>query len=285
MKRFLDEKGCYHILFENLSSFFEYTDPSKIPSDMHKENEEKRKDVVGDEDRGWRYGDEKTRASYLATRFDKKKGKGLCAEAVKEVTTSRDYKKLLQQAMSYRKRVSFEEFGSRIDVTKAISGEDKYFAAYKNKNRPTVKIAINICGSGCVGQDEFIKLAKTAIPTIFALETAGICTEVYFVAFSTGTFKDPEHKHDQTAVKIKSAQERFNWTTFAPVFTLGSYRESMFLSWIYAPHRVTSGLGCPMKDSTIKENGNFGYDVVIGFNNPGPVKQVTEVFSQLKLKK
>jgi hypothetical protein len=215
-------------------------------------------------------------------RFDPTKGKGICAESVKKVMASNAYKDLIKQAMTYRKRVKYEDHGFRLSVPKAIGGEDRYFAVYKNSKKPVVKIAINICGSACVEQSEFIKLAETAIPTIYALEIAGIATEVYYTAFASGTHPDVDHTI--THVKIKSAEQRFNWTMFAPVFCLGSYRESIFLSWIYDNHRVSGGLGRPMDSRKIDNYDNFGYTSVIGFNAAGPVQEVSEIFSKLKTK-
>jgi hypothetical protein len=126
-------------------------------------------------------------------------------------------------------------------------------------------------------------VAATAIPTIYALEQAGIATEVWYCSFSADTYRDPKvaGKYCLVHAKIKSAQERFNWTTFAPVFTLGSFRESVFLAEIFSEFHISGGLGCPMKDSDIKSKENFGYTAVIGLNAVGPVKQVNSIFEQL----
>ena len=197
---------------------------------------------------------------------------------------SKEYKKLLEQALTYKKRVKFQDVGSKLNIPRAISGDDKYFTTYTSARKPIVKIAINICGSACVGQAEFIKVAKTAIPTIFALETAGISTEVYYCAFVDGCHED-HSRFSATHVKIKSAQQRFNWTTFAPVFTLGSYRESIFASWAYDENRCCSGLGRPMADRYITERNNYDYSAVIGLNAVGPVDTVQEIFKNLGKKK
>ena len=281
MKRYVDDKKTYHIVFNSISEFFEHTDIDKPSGEMHKDNNGDYREVKERSDRSWRYGDEGDHDCYVEHRFDGKKGKDLCYEEVKKVMASKQYKKLIQQAISYRKSMRFEDHGHRINVSKAISGEDRYFTVYKNSNRPTVKIAINGCGSACVDAKDFIKLAKTAVPTIYALETAGICTEVYYTTLASGTHREREIDYTHTAVKIKSAQERFNWTTFAPVFTLGTYRESMFLAWIYSKYKVDDGLGCPMKSDTMKRLNNFGYTTIIGLNAPGPVDQVTEIFSKI----
>lgn len=282
MKRYA-ENGTYHIKYENIAEFFELTDPNKVPPDMHPSNKDKHQEVVSRSDKEWRYGDEKNREEYLHHRFDPHKGRDICKQAISETFSSKEFKKLMANALSFKKRIAFDEFGSRIDVPRAIGGEEKYFAIRKNAKRPTVKIAINICGSASVSKESFIKLAKTAIPTIYALEMAGICTEVYFCGFSKGTYRGDEfNKGDETSVLIKSAQQRFSWTTFAPVFTLGSYRESMFLSWIYSPNRVDSGLGRPMDDKELEKQNNFGYDCVIGFNAPGPIEQTSKIFNKIK---
>jgi hypothetical protein len=282
MKRYVDDRKTYHIVFNSISEFFELTDIDKPSKEMHKSNEEDYRQVKDRGDRSWRYGSEGSHDEYVDHRFDGKKGKDLCHEEVKKVMASKEYKKLIQQAISYRKSMRFEDHGHRINVSKAISGEDRYFTTYKNTNRPTVKIAINGCGSACVDAKDFIKLAKTAVPTIYALEMAGICTEVYYTTLAKDTHRDSAIKYTHTSVRIKSAQERFNWTTFAPVFTLGTYRESMFLAWIYSNYAVDDGLGRPMDSDTMKKLDNFGYTTIIGLNAPGPVDQVTEVFTKIE---
>lgn len=282
MKRFVDDNKTYHILYENISEFFELTDSKNPPETMHEDNKDSYREITSDEDKSWRYGSDKSHEGYLKNRFDSTNGKKLCADEVSKVVASREYKKLIQQALTYRQSMRFEDHGHRINIPKAISGEDRYFTVYKNTKRPTVKIAINGCGSACVDAEDFIRLAKTAVPTIYALEMAGIATEVYYTAFARNTFNrgsDPSTTH--LAVKIKSAQERFNWTNFAPVFSLGSYRESIFLSWIYSEFEVSCGLGRPMDRGDMEERGNFGYTSIIGINAPGPMEQVGEVFASL----
>ncbi len=280
MKRFIKD-DTYHVVYDSLADFFSNTDLENPPADMHKENYDDYMDVKNDFRSGWRFSDEDSRDKYYDKRFDPSKGKSMCADEVKKVMADKSYKALIRQATTYRKRISYEDHGFRLNVAKAISGEDKYFGVYKNTKRPTVKIAINICGSASVSAESFKRVASTAIPAIFALEQAGIATEVWFTAFAQGTHRNKEINNTVTEVLLKSAQQRFNWTTFAPVFTLASYRESIFISWIYSKHIVDSGLGRPMSDSTIKDNNNFGYTSIIGLNAAGPVTTVNSIFETL----
>jgi hypothetical protein len=282
MKRYIDENGTYHIRYENLHEFFTLTDIKSPSPEMSSENKSNYSEMKGNKD--WRYGDEKTMEKFHTVRFDSEKGKRMCQEEVKKTMSSKEYKDLIKQALTYRKRIKYEDHGFRLNVAKAISGEDRYFGVYKNANKPVVKIAINICGSACVNQKSFAKLAATAIPTIYALEQAGISTEVWYTSFSSGTHTSSNIKHTLTEVLLKSAQQRFNWTTFAPVFCLGSYRESIFLSWLYSSHKTSCGLGRPMTDSDIKQGNNYGYSSVIGFNAVGPVSEVSTIFDKIKLK-
>jgi len=284
MKRFIKGK-TYHTVYESVGDFFRNTDPDNPPANMHVDNRNDHKEVSGDQMSSWRFADDKNRLNYYENRFSPKKGKDMCADEVKKTTADKSYKKLIEQARTYRKRINYEDHGFRLNVAKAISGEDRYFGVYKNSNKPTVKIAINICGSASVSADAFRKLAATAIPTIYAVEQAGIATEVWFTAFARGTHHIDGVDYTATEVLLKSAQQRFNWTTFAPVFTLASYRESIFLSWIYSDEEVDGGLGRPMADSEIKTQDNYGYTSVIGFNAVGPVSAVNSIFSSLnKLK-
>lgn len=277
MKTFIKD-DTYHIIYEDLNDFFTNTDPNKPSKTMNSQNEYQMRDLRGDT--GWRYGQEDNRDTFVVERFNPTKGKNLCAEAVKKTMADKSYKKLITQALTYKKRIKFDDSGARLSVPKAIAGEDKYFAKFTSAKKPTVKICINICGSASVSQDAFIKIAQTAIPTIYALETAGISTEVYYCAFAKGTHEDAA-EYTATHVKIKSSQQRFNWTTFAPVFTLGSYRESIFASWINSEHEVSGGLGQPMSHYQIEAKNNYGYTSVIGLNAVGPVETVNEIFGKL----
>ena len=280
MKRFIKD-DTYHIVYENLHEFFTLTDPQNPPTDMSSDNNDQLRQIKDRSDKEWRYGDEKSKEKFYDVRFDATKGKTMCADAVKKTMADGEYKKLLRQALTYRKRIKFEDHGFRLNVSKAISGEDRYFGVYKNSRKPIVKIAINICGSASVNQEAFRKVAQTAIPTIYALEAAGISTEVYYCAFVHGAHCEDDFDYTITHVKIKSAQERFNWTTFAPIFCLGSYRESMFMSWIGSEYTVDGGLGRPMEDRTIRDHNNYGYTSVIGLNGVGPISTVSQVFEKI----
>lgn len=270
-----------HIVYESVGDFFRNTDPQNPPSTMNSNNSSLYEDIKGSTSDSWRFGDDKRRTDFYHNRFDPTKGKTKCLEKVKKTMADKQYKKLIEQARTYRKRIQYEDHGFRLNVAKAISGEDRIFGVYKNARKATVKIAINISGSCSVSDSAFANIAATAIPTIYALEQAGICTEVWYCEFSTGVFKGVSEKHAAFQVKMKSAQERFSWTTFAPVFCLGSFRESFFLSAVYSEHRACSGLGRPMDSSDIKNHDNYGYDAVIGLNAVGPVSQVNSIFEQL----
>lgn len=277
MRRYIDGDTS-HIVYDSLHDFFKNTDIKNPPATMHGDNKSDFGEVKSSEG-SWRFGDEKNRNLFYDIRFDPDKGKKMCAEHVKNTMADNAYKSLIRQAMTYRKRIHYEDHGFRLNVPKALAGEDRYFSTYKNARKPIVKIAINICGSASVDQAAFRKIAQTAVPTIYALETAGIATEVYYTAFSTHT-QDDIHC-TAVHVKIKSAQQRFNWTTFAPVFTLGSYRESIFLAWIFGEQRVNSGLGRPMDDKVLTKHDNYGYTAVIGLNAVGPVQQISQVFEKI----
>lgn len=283
------EGDTYHIKYDSLQDFFTNTDPNKTYPEMHSNNRSEHSDCFSGSRDSWRFGDEGTRAKFYEARFDPEKGKSICHETVKKTIADKTYKDLLQMAMTYRKRIYYEDHGFRLSIPKAIAGEDRVFKTYKNARKPVVKIAINICGSASVDQDTFRKVANTAVPMIYALEQAGISTEVWYTAFAKGTHNPnddgPSFKYTATHVKLKSAQQRFNWTTFAPVFTLGSYRESIFLSWVTSEHYATHGLGSPMGESDIQMRDNYGYTSVIGLNAPGPMSAIHTVFSNMKKSK
>lgn len=282
MKTFIKD-DTYHIVYESVNDFFTNTDPDTPAPKMHPDNKSIHIDCFKGDNNSWRYGDEAKRSTYYDVRFDPKKGKGICQDEVKKTISDPKYKQLLRQALTYRKRISFSDHGYRLDVSKAISGDDRYFRQFKNARKPIVKIAINICGSASVDAQQFRKVAATAVPTIYALEQAGISTEVWYCAFARRVHEpgSDSFKFSATHVLIKNSQQRFNWTTFAPLFTLGSYRDSIFLSWAKSEYRATSGLGRPMDSHELDVCKNFGYTSVIGLNAPGAMTEVKNLFAKL----
>lgn len=251
----------------------------------HQNNTSDYEDVFSDRCSSWRYGSEQYKDEYLKTRFDPKKGKRLCQDDIKSTMASKDYRSIISQALTYKKRLKHRDMGSKISVPRAISGEEQYFVTTDSAQRPTVKIAINMCVSCGCDDDMLMKIARSAIPTVYALETAGICTEIWLSTFSVETHFDVPFEYTVSQVRIKSAQERFNWTTFAPVFTTGSYRHGFFLSWLCQPYKIASGYGHPMSTDIMSQHDNYGYAVIIGNNTPGPVDLVKEVFSKIKTPK
>ncbi len=276
-----------HMYFDSVDDFFQHSDAKELQekgvSHLPSSNQRHIREIARGDDKSWRYAEEKTKDEFEKTRFDPTKGKTMCADAVKKTMADRSYKKLMANAMTYRRKPKFQDVGSRLSVPRAIAGEDKYFVSLKAARKPTVKIAINICGSASVNAAAFARVAQTAIPTIYALEQAGITTEVYYCAFSTRTHDG--FTHSQLSVKVKSAQQRFSWTLFAPVFCVGSYRDNIFTAWSNCDVSTGSGLGCPMNESDIQSNNNFGYDSVIGLNAVGPVENVGSIFNKIKLTK
>ena len=282
-----EEKKVLHMHFDSVDDFFQHSDARAIyekgTDHLPSRNQTHIREIAKGEEKGWRYAEEKNKDTFEKTRFDPTKGKKMCSDAVKSTMADRSYKKLMANAMTYRRKPKFQDVGSRLSVPRAIAGEDKYFISLKAARKPTVKIAINICGSASVNAEAFARVAQTAIPTIYALEQAGITTEVYYCAFSSGTHDG--FKHSELAVRVKSAQQRFSWTLFAPVFCVGSYRDNIFTAWSNCEIGTDYGLGRPMTQEDIEKNGNFGYDSVIGLNAVGPVENVGSIFSKIKLKK
>jgi hypothetical protein len=285
--RVVKEKKILHMYFDSVDDFFQNSNAAAIKekgmNHLPNSNQSQIDEIIRQGDRSWRYAEEKNKDKFEKVRFDPSKGKEMCADAVKSTMADKSYKKLMANAMTYRRKPKFQDVGSRLSIPRAIAGEDKYFVSLKAARKPTVKIAINICGSASVGASAFAKVARTAIPTIYALEQAGITTEVYYCAFSTGTHNGFDHS--QLAVKVKSAQQRFSWTLFAPIFCVGSYRDNIFAAWSNCDIPVGYGLGRPMNESDIQEYNNFGYDSVIGLNAVGPVENVGSIFNKIKLKK
>lgn len=271
------------ITLDNLKEFLSISTDEKFPDTGHESNRSDFDRIFAHEKDRWRYGSEGTKEQYLQTRTDPSKGKNLCLADIKRTMADKSYKKLITQALTYKKRLKYADMGSKISVSRAIAGEDQYFVSTNNAQRPTVKLAINMCVSASCDDEMLMMIAKSAIPTVYALETAGICTEIWLCTFSSNAFRNEEgFHHDITQVRIKSAQERFNWTTFAPVFTTGAYRHAFFLTWLRQAYEMNDGYGSPMSTSIMEEHDNYGYAAIIGNNAPGPVELVSQVFSKLK---
>jgi hypothetical protein len=282
-----EEKKVLHMYFDSVDDFFQQSDAKAIKEKgidhLPSRNQYHINNIAEETEKSWRYAEERSKSKFEKTRFDPTKGKTMCSDAVKSTMADKSYKKLMANAMTYRRKPKFQDVGSRLSVPRAIAGEDKYFVSLKAARKPTVRIAINICGSASVNAEAFARVAQTAIPTIYALEQAGITTEVYYCAFSSGTHDG--FKHSELAVRVKSAQQRFSWTLFAPVFCVGSYRDNIFAAWSNCEIGTDYGLGRPMTQEDITKNGNFGYDSVIGLNAVGPVENVGSIFNKLKNKK
>jgi hypothetical protein len=275
------EKDTYIVTFDNLKEFMSQS-VDKIPIDTgYYENDRDYKIIFAETGNDWRYGNEKTREKFLEQRMNPTKGKTLCKDDISKTMFSKEYQNVLKQALTYKKRNVFVESGVRLSVPKAISGEDKSFVVLSKGKKPTVKLAINIAVSCGVDDKDIMKIAKTAILTTYALETAGIPTEIWFCTFGKGQYITDQFKYDVFQVKIKSAEERFSWTTFAPVFTVGAYRHTFFLSWLKQPYAISPGYGHTVRSDELEKHNNFGYAAIIGPDGPGPIDLVTTVFEKL----
>lgn len=275
------EDNTYIVTFDNLKEFMSQSTNTTPINTGHKRNDSHFKQIISKSYDPWRYGSEEKLEKFLEKRDDPTKGKTLCKDDITKTMVSKEYQKVLKQALTYKKRNVFVESGVRLSVPRAIAGEDKSFVVLSKGKKPTVKIAINIAVSCGVDDEEIMEIAKTAILTTYALEAAGIPTEIWFCTFGKHMFETSEFKYELFQVKIKSAEERFSWTTFAPVFTTGAYRHTFFLSWLKQPYRIVEGYGIPVTSSELKEKNNYGYATIIGPDGPGPVNTVKTIFKKL----
>jgi hypothetical protein len=275
------EKDTYIVTFDNLKEFMSQSvDETPIDTGFTR-NDREFTQLITKRECDFTYGNEETREKFLEERWNPNKGKTLCKNDISKTMVSKEYQSVLKQALTYKKRNVFVESGVRLSVPRAISGEDKSFVVLSKGNKPTVKLAINICVSCNVPDEDIIKIAKTAILTTYALETAGIPTEIWFCTFGKEMYENVPFDYEVFQVKIKSAEERFSWTTFAPVFTSGAYRHSFFISWFKQPYRISDGYGYPIGAEIIEKHNNYGYAAVIGPNGPGPVDLVKTLFEKL----
>jgi hypothetical protein len=273
--------------YNSLSEFFKHTDRNnrtvlekeKIPHHNIVEGMEEMS-----EDSNWRFGKDDTLDKYKIARTDPNYGRNLCKESISNQTRSKEYQDLLKLALTYRKKQKLMDMGGRISVPHAVSGEDKYFIQNKAASKPTVKIGINMCVSAAVSPNDLIKIAEQAVPIIYLLESAGIATEVFMCTFADDTYDDrDDFRFTVFEVPVKSAQQRFNWSTFAPVFCTATYRYNFFRSWCMHEKKISWGFGHPMEDSEVKDIGSkLGYTSIIGVNKVGAFDKVREVFQKIK---
>ena len=274
--------------FGSLHEFLTHTDRSvsDIPGDeYHCDNRDELRILEQPGYDGWRFGSGKNLEEFMRDRLDPKIGKDLCKYELGRKINSKEYKQLLQLALTYRKKIKFLDVGNRISVPHAIAGDDKYFIQMKTASKPTVKICINVGGSASVDPEDLVKVATSAVPIIYMLETAGISTEIYGGAFVTRLYeRDPENiTHDVFEFPMKSAQQRFNWTTFAPLFTPGTFRYNFFRAFLMNKLEADSGLGRPMEEGYINRYANNqNYAAIIGINKPGTFDTVREIFKTIK---
>lgn len=268
--------------YKSLHEFFAHTDREKMSETLRSYNVEQLNDISDDDISSWRYGSDKNLGNFLKMRTNPNHARNLCKDAINEKTNSKEYKDLLRMSLTHRKKPKLTDVGGRISVAHAVSGEEKYFIQTKSASRPTVKIGINLCVSATVNADDLIKISQQAIPTVYLLEAAGIATEIWMCTFSMYLYESAENELNVFQVPIKTAQQRFNWSTFSPVFSSGTYRYNFFRSWcMVEDKKVSGGLGIPMQGSDVERLGKeFGYTAVIGVNNAGMFDKVREIFSK-----
>jgi len=133
-----------------------------------------------------------------------------------------------------------------------------------------------------VSDEQLMQIAIRAIPMVYALETAGICTEVWMLTAVRNLYENAETPVSLFEVKLKSASERFSWTSIAPVFLCGTYRHNFFKSWLLAGPEITYGYGRPFSASEMEMYNNFGYASIISNEGPCAVQNVQEVFKKIR---
>jgi len=282
MKRTLKDDHL-NVVFESLKEYFDYTETTTYANSCPNKGElmDLDKESKRDDSNHWRYGDQRSFSGYQEKRLNPNLSRELCKTNLEKINKSSEYKKLLTQALTYRQKLKFQDTGNRISVPHAIAGDDRYFVVTKSASKPTAKIAINMAVSCGVGTDDLVKISCKAVPLIKLLEASGIPTEAWLIFPSEET-----HEGIKTSiyeVKIKSAQQRFSWTTFSPVFCSGIWRYNAFRAFYLEDMTTGWGLGRPMEKDKIQNSfNNFGYTSIVGANGPGPIESIEEVFKKLK---
>lgn len=271
-----------YVSYPQKKKFFELTDSKEVPTNLPSYNTQGIRDINDGDESNWRYGKEQNHKNLIEKRFSQEKGKGLCAEAIKTVIRSKEYKDILTTALTYRKKNALVDAGSRISIPHVIAGDEKYFLKIRNASKPIAKIGINMCVSAMVSDEQLMQIAIRAIPMVYALETAGICTEVWMLTAVKDLYEDAEAPVSLFEVKLKSASERFSWTSIAPVFLCGTYRHNFFKSWLLQGPEADYGYGRPFSASEMESYNNFGYASIISNEGPGAVQNVQEVFKKIR---
>lgn len=277
-----DDLKYNYVSYPQKKKFFELTDSKEVPTNLPSYNIEGIRNINQGDESNWRYGKEQNHENLIEKRFSQEKGKGLCAEAIKTVIRSKEYKDILTTALTYRKKNALVDAGSRISIPHVIAGDEKYFLKIKHASKPIAKIGINMCVSAMVSDEQLMQIAIRAIPMVYALETAGICTEVWMLTAVRNLYENAETPVSLFEVKLKSASERFSWTSIAPVFLCGTYRHNFFKSWLLAGPEITYGYGRPFSASEMEMYNNFGYASIISNEGPGAVQNVQEVFKKIR---
>lgn len=275
--------------YRSLQELFMHTDRTVAEcsaNGYHEYNMREMSELESDSGRdNWRYGEDIDRDTFKVRRLDPSYGRDMCRKKLRETMSSKEYRELISQAMTYRKKMSYQDTGTRISVPHAVAGEDKFFIRMKNGAKPTVNISINVGASCGVSAGELQQIAVQAVPMIYALETAGICTNVVATVFVDGCYEnwDPS-RYIVSEVPLKTAQQRFNWTTFAPVFQPGFFRYTFFKAMYMSSYETDGGLGRPCTEGELDMlNEYLHYDTIIGVNKVGTFDSITEVFRKKKM--
>jgi hypothetical protein len=270
--------------FESLHEFFTFTDRTAEEATGYNEcNRSEIRTTDRDDRDTWRYGETENKETYKERRLDPRYGKQLCATELQKKISSKEYRDLMTMALTYKKKMKLVDVGTRISVPHAIAGDDRYFIQMKSATKPTVKIGINVGGSCGVDANDLRKVAIGAVPIIYMLEAAGICTEVWGGCYVDSLYERDTVQHSVFEFPMKSAKQKFNWTTFAPMFQTGTFRHSFFKAFLFNEKETCGGLGCPAGESFIgkyaKENG---FSCIIGINKPGTFDTIHEIFKTFK---
>lgn len=274
--------------YKSLHELFQHTDRTVdecANNGYHRHNMNEMAELDNDGRDNWRFGKNQDLDRFKEQRLNPSYGRDMCRNELRKVMSTKEYRSLISQAMTYRKKMSYQDTGTRISVPHAVTGEDKYFIRMKNGTKPTVNISINIGASCGVDAEDLQKIAVRAVPIIYALETAGICTNVVASVFVDRCYENHQPaRYTIFEVPLKNPQQRFNWTTFAPVFQPGFFRYNFFKAMYMSSYETSGGLGCPLDSHELDMVNQFlHYDTIVGVNKVGTFDEITRVFREKKI--
>lgn len=136
-------------------------------------------------------------------------------------------KELQYQAKTLKKKRKFSDSGSELDIDRVLCGDPEHWMSLTpGKEKPVIRIAVNLSLSGCYDGDKICRISSYAIIACELLSMAGFNVEFYALYITSGTTSTNRQAGMQ--IKIKDATERIDINKLCCIGLIGITRTHQF---------------------------------------------------------